>query len=65
MRNQPEKEWKKIKRPIEFLINIKVKMGTGSFKALAIQDSGAQDCFINKDFMRSKSLKLTELPKYL
>lgn len=54
-----------MKRPIEFTINIKVKTGTGCFEALTLLDGGAKDCFIDEDFVRSKGLKLTKLPKYL
>lgn len=49
----------------EFMINIKVKTRKTDFKAQALLDSGAQDCFIDKAFAWSKGLKLVELPLYL
>lgn len=64
--NEPlEKRQRKMKRLVEFTINIKIKMSTSSFEALALLDSRAQDCSINKNFTKSTGLKLIELSEYL
>lgn len=40
-KDQPEEGWQKVKRPVEFIINIKVKTGASSFDAPALLDSRA------------------------
>src|SRR5438445_712941 len=60
-----EKRKENSKRPVKFTIKVKVKMRVGSFEAPMLLDSRVQDCSIDKAYVRSKSLKLTELPEYL
>ena len=54
-----------VKKLVEFTINIKVKIGVGSFETPVLLDSGVQDCFIDDEFARAKGLCLQELPPYL
>lgn len=45
-----------VRKPVEFVINIKVKMGVVSFETPALLDSRVQDCFINEEFAKAKGL---------